>query len=76
MRQMNPETMSSKPPTPPVDPDNEEFVIFFRAEGRPAWTPFSIVQGGTQANVLVKAMGNKIQDGPRGTILVNNIATV
>jgi hypothetical protein len=68
--------VQQKPPTPPVDPTNEEFVVFFRAENKPQWLPFSIVQGGSQANILVKAMGGKVLDGPRGRILTNNIAQV
>ncbi|GAB4816204.1 hypothetical protein N2152v2_003250 [Parachlorella kessleri] len=43
------------PPTPPVDPDNAEFVIFVRSKMLPQWIPLSIMKGGGPANLLVKA---------------------
>ena len=48
------------PPTPPVDPDNEEFVLFIRATKFPQWYPLSVVKGGAQANVLLRAMQNDL----------------
>ena len=46
------------PPVPPVDPDNEEFVIFVRSKNSPVaqWFPFNIVVGGSQANTMAQAM--------------------
>jgi hypothetical protein len=69
-------TQMAKPPVPPVDDDNEEFVIFVRAEEKPTWNPVSIVKGGSQANVLVKTMKGKVGDGFYGKTLKNNLAAV
>lgn len=65
-----------KIPTPPVDPDNEEFVVFVRAVQMPRWIPFTVVKGGTQANVLVKAMKGNFGTKFYNKTLVNNIAQV
>jgi hypothetical protein len=66
----------TRPPTPPVDPDNAEFVVFVRATKLPRWIPFTIVKGGTQANMLVKAMDGNFGKEFFSTTLINNIATV
>jgi len=59
------EMVQRAPPTPEVDPENAEFVIFIRAknymEGKveikqSKWVPLSIVKGGQAANFLVKAL--------------------
>lgn len=43
---------------PPVDPENEEFVIFIRATSGSyqQWMNMSVVKGGSSANLLVKGM--------------------
>ena len=51
-------------PTPPVDPDNVEFVIFVRSKKLPQWVPLSIVKGGTTANMLVKSLDNELGKKP------------
>ena len=67
---------TAKPPVPPVDEDNEEFVIFVRAAEKPKWNPISIVKGGNQANVLVRSMKGKVGNGFFGKTLKNNLASV
>lgn len=62
------------PPTPPVDPDNEEFVIFVRSKKLPQWVPLSIMKGGTPANMLVKAVENDLGKKMYGKQLIKNIA--
>ena len=66
----------AKPPTPPVDPDNEEFVVFVRATQLPRWIPFTIVKGGAQANILVKAMQGNFAKEFYSKILLNQIGKV
>lgn len=64
------------PPTPPVDPDNVEFVLFVRSKKTPQWMPLSVVKGGTSANMLVKSMeGNIAKDTFKNT-LIRNIGEV
>ena len=64
------------PPTPPVDPDNEEFVLFIRAKKFPQWYPLSVVKGGAQANVLLRAMQNDLGKLLYGKTLIRNIGSV
>ena len=64
------------PPTPPVDPDNEEFVLFIRATKFPQWYPLSVVKGGAQANVLLRAMQNDLGKLLYGKTLIRNIGSV
>lgn len=64
------------PPTPPVDPENEEFVLFIRAKKFPQWYPLSVVKGGAQANVLLKAMQNDLGKLLYGKTLIRNIGNV
>ena len=64
------------PPTPPVDPANEEFVLFIRAKKFPQWYPLSVVKGGAQANVLLKAMQNDFGKLLYGKTLIRNIGSV
>merc|ERR1711948_72331 len=47
---------------PPTDPENEEFVLFARSKKSALknWYPFTIMVGGSQANVLVRARENEI----------------
>merc|ERR1712203_1271532 len=47
---------------PPTDPENEEFVLFARSKKSALrnWYPFTIMVGGSQANVLVRARENDI----------------
>merc|ERR1719152_905665 len=65
------------PPTPPVDPDNAEFVVFIRSKKLPSWIPMTIVKGGTAANVLVKTWesSNGTNTTARDT-LIRNIGQV
>ena len=76
MRQGGPKQQMQRPPTPPVDPDNAEFVVFVRATKLPRWIPFTIVKGGPQANLLVKAMDGNFGKKFYQTTLINNIASV
>merc|ERR1711959_615694 len=48
--------------TPPIDPENEEFVLFAGSKKRALKNcyPFTIMVGGSQANVLVRARENEI----------------
>jgi len=64
------------PPTPPVDPDNEEFVLFVRSKKLPQWIPLSIVKGGTSANMLVKSMNGSFAQSTFRDTLIRNIAVV
>eukprot|EP00884_Botryococcus_braunii_P021387 jgi/Botrbrau1/7932/Bobra.9_2s0092.1 len=61
------------PPTPPVDPENVEFVIFVRAKKFPTWYPLSIVKGGNAANLLVRAMESEWGRKLYGKTLIRNI---
>lgn len=61
------------PPTPPVDPDNAEFVVFVRSKKLPKWVPLSIIKGGTAANLLVKSIENELGNKLYGNTLVKNI---
>jgi hypothetical protein len=66
-----------EPTPPPIDPDFEEFVLFFRSpQTSKKWTAFNIIKGGTQANNLVRAMKGKVGDGVLGSTLTRNIANV
>ena len=69
-------TAAQAPPTPPVDPNNAEFVIFVRAVKYPQWYPLSVMNGGPAANVLVKAMESDLGKKLSGNTLVRNIGTV
>merc|ERR1711920_146039 len=63
-KQMARGTGMQKPemPVPPIDKDNEEFVLFARSKRSALknWYPFTIMVGGSQANLLVKARENEI----------------
>lgn len=61
---------------PPVDPNNEEFVVFVSAMQMPQWIPFSVVQGGAQANALVKLMRGNIGKETAKNTLIKNLAVV
>jgi len=76
MRQNSAAQQPQRPPTPPVDPDNEEFVVFVRAKKLPRWIPFTIVKGGAQANVLVKAMKGNFGKEFYSKTLINQIGQV
>lgn len=42
---------------PPIDKDNEQFVIFVRSKkGLKRWVPINVITAGTQANLLVKGL--------------------
>jgi hypothetical protein len=64
------------PPTPPVDPENTEFVLFIRAVKFPQWYPLSVVKGGSAANVLVRAMEYDFGKLLYGKTLIRNIGKV
>jgi len=51
--------MRNIPPTPPVDPQNEEFVIFVRSKMQRTWLPMSMVKGGWQANAIIANQRNE-----------------
>ena len=61
--------------TPPIDPENEEFVLFARSKKSALknWYPFTIMVGGSQANVLVKARENEITEKLTGNTLAKTL---
>ncbi|CAD7695845.1 unnamed protein product [Ostreobium quekettii] len=61
------------PPTPPIDPDNEEFVIFVRSKLLPRWYPYSIMKGGWSANALAKSQQNEWGKKLYSDTLVKNV---
>lgn len=73
-----------EPEAPPIDPENEEFVIFFRTKekstykGLPQptnkWRPLSMVKGGQAANALVKYMQTEWGRKLYSKTLIRNIA--
>ena len=60
-------------PTPPVDPENVEFVIFVRSKKLLQWMPLSVMKGGGPANMLVKAMENDLGKKMYGNTLIENV---
>merc|ERR1712176_682878 len=42
------------PPTPDIDPDNEEFVVFCRSAMIGNWIPCTMIKGNSATNELVK----------------------
>lgn len=71
------------PPTPEVDPENAEFVIFVRAKKyrsvktemtNSPWVPLSVVKGGQAANALVIIMESEWGRKLFSKTLVSNIA--
>lgn len=71
--QMGPQMMQN---VPPVDPENEEFIIFLRATSGPwrQWMNMSIVKGGSSANLLVKGMSTEWGQKLYARTLLSNIA--
>merc|ERR1719181_2550362 len=63
--------MRPKIPNPPVDPDNEEFVVFVRSKRFGPWVPCTMVKGSSVANQLVKAIDQQLS---RDT-LIRNVGT-
>jgi hypothetical protein len=63
-----------EPPTPDIDPENAEFVIFCRNPKLPQWLPLSIVKGGQAANLLVRSMDSEWGRKLFGKTLIRNIA--
>ncbi|KIZ07565.1 hypothetical protein MNEG_0380 [Monoraphidium neglectum] len=61
---------------PPVDPENEEFVIFIRATSGSyqQWMNMSVVKGGSSANLLVKGMATEWGRKLYARTLLSNIA--
>merc|ERR1711959_120969 len=60
---------------PPTDPENEEFVLFARSKRSALknWYPFTIMVGGSQANVLVKAKENEFTEKLTGNTLAKTL---
>ena len=59
---------------PPIDPDNEQFVIYVRSKkGFKAWYPLNVVTGGSTANTLVKGLESNLSKDLALTSLTNNI---
>lgn len=59
---------------PPIDPDNEQFVIYVRSKkGFKAWYPLNVVTGGSTANTLVKGLDSSLSRELALTSLTNNI---
>lgn len=61
------------PPTPPVDPENAEFVLFVRSKKLPQWVPLTIMKGGGPANLLVKGLDSDLGRALAMKTLTNNI---
>ena len=51
-------------------------MLFIRAKKFPQWYPLSVVKGGAQANVLLKAMQNDFGKLLYGKTLIRNIGSV
>eukprot|EP01025_Chloroclados_australasicus_P038469 TRINITY_DN3964_c0_g1_i1.p2 TRINITY_DN3964_c0_g1~~TRINITY_DN3964_c0_g1_i1.p2 ORF type:complete len:227 (-),score=19.06 TRINITY_DN3964_c0_g1_i1:143-754(-) len=47
------------PPTPEIDKENEEFVIFIKPAKLAQWMPYSLIKGTPAANQLVRSMQSK-----------------
>jgi len=77
-KKMNRQTKGMGQPemsVPPIDPENEEFVLFARSKKSALknWYPFTIMVGGSQANVLVKARENEITEKLTGNTLAKTL---
>ena len=61
---------------PPIDPDNEQFVIYVRSKkGFKAWYPLNVVTGGSTANTLVKGLESNMSKDLALTSLTNSLVT-
>ena len=60
---------------PPIDAENEEFVLFARSRKSALknWYPFTIMVGGSQANFLVKAQENELGKTLTGDTLAKSL---
>lgn len=59
---------------PPIDPDNEQFVIYVRSKkGLKVWYPLNVVTGGSAANTLVKGLDNDLSKAMALKSLSQNI---
>lgn len=59
---------------PPIDPDNEQFVIYVRSKkGLKVWYPLNVVTGGSAANTLVKGLENDLSKSMALKSLSQNI---
>jgi len=59
---------------PPIDPDNEQFVIYVRSKkGLKTWFPLNVVTGGSTANTLVKGLDSNLSKDLALKSLANNI---
>eukprot|EP00669_Euglena_mutabilis_P004831 TRINITY_DN16194_c0_g1_i1.p2 TRINITY_DN16194_c0_g1~~TRINITY_DN16194_c0_g1_i1.p2 ORF type:complete len:237 (+),score=76.59 TRINITY_DN16194_c0_g1_i1:101-712(+) len=64
-------------PHPPLDPDNEEFVLFIRAKDvGTKWLPLTVVTGGSSANNLVKATQGSLATDVFKNQLIRSIGEV
>jgi hypothetical protein len=74
-RKRNPKSASQrlqpKIPNPPVDPENEEFVVFIRSKRFGPWVPCTMVKGSAVANNLVKAIDQQLSKDT----LIRNVGT-
>jgi len=59
---------------PPIDPDNEQFVIYVRSKkGLKTWFPLNVVTGGSTANTLVKGLDSNLSKDMALKSLTNNV---
>lgn len=74
-RQTNPsQNGSMEQYLPPVDPDNEQFVIYVRSKrGLKTWFPLNVVTGGSTANTLVRGLDSSLSREMAVKSLSNNI---
>ena len=46
---------------PPIDPDNEQFIVYVRSKrGLKSWLPLNVITGGSTANTLVKGLESNL----------------
>lgn len=60
---------------PPIDPDNEQFVIYVRSKkGLKTWFPLNVVTGGSTANTLVKGLDSNLSKDVGPSLLCHHIS--
>merc|ERR1711977_47725 len=74
-RQGKPGSQRPEIGVPPIDLENEEFVLFARSKRSALknWYPFTIMVGGSQANFLVKAQQNDLGKTLTGDTLAKSL---
>jgi len=74
-RQGKPGSQRPEIGVPPIDEENEEFVLFARSKKSALknWYPFTIMVGGNQANFLVKAQQNELGKTLTGDTLAKSL---